>query len=59
MHMKSVVMRSTDTSKVDTDCEMMVSYNSTMLLNLTMEDEVILDKITIKEYEMFAQYLFG
>jgi len=57
--LKSVVMRSTDTSKVDTDCEMMVSYNSTMLLNLTMEDEVILDKITIKEYEMFAQYLFG
>jgi hypothetical protein len=56
--LKSVVLRSANTSKVlDNDCLMTKSHNSTMLLNLTLEDEVILDKITSKEYEMLAQYL--
>jgi len=56
--LKSVVWRSENTSKVlDNDCLMTKTHNSTQLLNLTMEDEVILDKITSKEYEMLAQYL--
>jgi len=59
--LKSVIMKSKNPSmlKVDNDCEMMVSHNRTTTtpFNLTVEDEVILDKITSKEYDILAQYL--
>jgi hypothetical protein len=56
--LKSVVTRSTDASKVDNDCEMTKSHGtSSEPLTLTVEDEVILDKITSKEYDILAQYL--
>ena len=56
--LKSVVTRSTDASKLDNDCEMKKSHGtSSKPLTLTVEDEVILDKITSKEYDILAQYL--
>jgi len=60
--LKSVIMKSKKNPsmlKVDNDCEMMVSHNRTTTtpLTLTVEDEVILDKITSKEYDILAKYL--
>lgn len=55
--LKSVVLRSTNTSKSDNDCQMTKSHARELLLNLTREDEVILEKITSKEYVMLEQYL--
>ena len=56
--LKYVVLRSANTSKADNDCQKMTkSHAIKLLLNLTREDEVILDKITSKEYEMLEQYL--
>jgi hypothetical protein len=57
--LKSVVVKNENTPEVDNDCEMMKSHGSRKSepLTLSVEDEVILDTITSKEYEMLAQHL--
>ena len=57
--LKSVFLRSTNTSnsKADNACQMRKSHAREFVLNLTREDEVILEKITSKEYVMLEQYL--
>lgn len=56
--LKSVLSKNASTfEKTDDDCRMVKSHNYTRRVNLTGEDEVILDKITRREYEVLGQYL--
>mmetsp|Transcript_4868 Transcript_4868/g.7984 ORF Transcript_4868/g.7984 Transcript_4868/m.7984 type:complete len:337 (+) Transcript_4868:148-1158(+) len=55
--LKSIVSRSANVSNTGEDCQMVKEHNITLSLNLTAADEVILDRITRKEYEMLGSYL--
>eukprot|EP00984_Skeletonema_dohrnii_P018489 scaffold8651_cov141-Skeletonema_dohrnii-CCMP3373.AAC.2 len=56
--LKSVVMKSANImSNADDDCQMIKTHSYTRSLDLSRADEVILDRITSKEYEMLGQYL--
>jgi hypothetical protein len=59
--LKSVLLRNSHTNSLDaTDdsgCLMMKSHERKNNINLTDKDEVILDQITRREYEMLMQYL--
>ena len=55
--LKSIVSRSANVSNVGEECQMVKKHKSTVSLNLTRADEVILDRITREEYEMLGPYL--
>jgi len=58
--LKSVVSKSANMSNTDDDCQMIKTHARAKdfeLLKPTRADEVILDRITSKEYEMLGQYL--
>ena len=56
--LKSVVSKHASTfDKLDDDCRMVKSHNYTRSVNIAGEDEVILDKITRKEYELLGEYI--
>mmetsp|Transcript_13804 Transcript_13804/g.17537 ORF Transcript_13804/g.17537 Transcript_13804/m.17537 type:complete len:157 (-) Transcript_13804:131-601(-) len=56
--LKSVVSKSTNNmSNMDDGCQMIKTHNYTRSVDLSRADEVILDRITSKEYEMLGQYL--
>ena len=59
--LKSVLLKNSPTNSLDaTDnsgCLMMKSHERKNNINLTDKDEVILDQITRREYEMLMQYL--
>ena len=55
--LKSVVLKSANMSNTDDDCQMIKTHNYTRNVDLSRADEVILDRITIKEYEMLRKYL--
>ena len=56
--LKSVVSKSTNNmSNTDDDCQMIKTHNYNRSVDLSRADEVILDRITSKEYEMMGQYL--
>eukprot|EP00984_Skeletonema_dohrnii_P025923 scaffold15159_cov102-Skeletonema_dohrnii-CCMP3373.AAC.1 len=55
--LKSVVSKSANMSNTDDDCQMIKTHNYTRSVDLSRADEVILDRITSKEYELLGQYL--
>eukprot|EP00985_Skeletonema_marinoi_P020600 scaffold12305_cov117-Skeletonema_marinoi.AAC.1 len=44
-------------SNTEDDCQMIKTHNYNRSVDLSRADEVILDRITSKEYEMLGQYL--
>mmetsp|Transcript_3504 Transcript_3504/g.4984 ORF Transcript_3504/g.4984 Transcript_3504/m.4984 type:complete len:366 (+) Transcript_3504:121-1218(+) len=56
--LKSVVSKSANMSNTDDGCQIMIkAHNYTRNVDLSRADEDILDRITIKEYEMLRKYL--
>mmetsp|Transcript_33810 Transcript_33810/g.68808 ORF Transcript_33810/g.68808 Transcript_33810/m.68808 type:complete len:365 (-) Transcript_33810:218-1312(-) len=56
--LKSVVSKSANMSNTDDGCQIMIkTHNYTRNVDLSRADEDILDRITIKEYEMLRKYL--
>ena len=56
--LKSVVSKSATKSNTEHDCEMMKRHGRKIKsTNITREDEVFLEKITRKEYELLGQYV--
>uniref|UniRef100_A0A7S2KG62 Carbohydrate sulfotransferase n=1 Tax=Skeletonema marinoi TaxID=267567 RepID=A0A7S2KG62_9STRA len=55
--LKSVVLKSANMSNMDDGCKMIKTHGRARSVDLSRADEVILDRITSKEYEMLGQYL--
>ena len=56
--LKSVISKSTNNmSNTDDGCKMIKTHGRARSVDLSRADEVILDRITSKEYEMLGQYL--